>query len=245
MRVLPTVAACVLALTGSFLFAPSPAGTGSGSGSRGTPSLLGTAGVARPYPIPSGPLGTRAATVQVHVVDADSRADIVGATVRAIPGGARAVTAASGRATLSNVPTGWYRFTVSAPGLALRGASVAPGRRVTATSDSILVAEGAPVAIDLRLRRIDRDALNLIALHTGGAAAYTVANCHACHTDRKGELSADPAVRPWHAMITHSSMPCTTCHETVDLVNHSGAAIRRRVDVAMCKGCHAGFPTSF
>jgi hypothetical protein len=189
--------------------------------------------------------GVTVATVTVHVVDADSRADVAGATVVANPG-ATGTTDASGRVTLANLPAGVYQFSVSAPGLKLSGSSVVAGTTKIASIDSIAIIAGATLPLEIELSRIDRDALNLVTLHTSGNASYAEANCRACHNDRKGELSADPTVKPYHAMPTHSSLGCTFCHQTVDLVNHSGANIRKQVSVTTtCKGCHASYPASF
>lgn len=182
--------------------------------------------------------------VVVHVVDADSRADVIGARVFAAPGGTEATTDSSGRATFVDLPAGTYKFTAAAPALKLSGASIVSDSEQAATSEEIAVtADAGGTELALRFPRIDRDALNLVTLHSGTSDAHAVANCKACHGDRKSEISAEPAILPWHAMKVHSSMPCTYCHRVVDLDNHSAGTIRKQVNVALCVGCHPRFPT--
>jgi hypothetical protein len=195
--------------------------------------------------VSDGQSAVSVATVTVHLTDADSRADIVGAQVVASPGGVSATTDSSGQAKFANLPVGVYQFTASASGLKLVGATVAADATQTTTTDPISVVGGTTVSIESQLRRLDRETLNLLALHSAGNAGYTVANCKACHNDRKNELSADATKPPFHALKTHASADCTTCHQTVDLALSSGAFIRKQVNVALCKGCHLAYPASF
>lgn len=180
----------------------------------------------------------------VHLIDADSRADVTSARVLATPGDIEATTDLSGRATFTGLKPGAYRFAAMTPGLKLSGTSIGPDSDQTATSDEISVASGdANRELDLNIRRLDRNAINLTTLHDGRDQSFTVDNCQACHNDRKHEISTDPAIRPWHAMRIHSSTACTWCHRNVDLSNHSGGTIRKQVNVALCVGCHPRFPS--
>lgn len=189
--------------------------------------------------------GASVATVQLHLRDPNTGADIIGATLVSDPGGVSVTTDASGIATFTDLPLGPYQFTAAAAGLELVGASIVDGAERTITTESTPVVAGAALPMELELRRLDLEKLNLVTLHTGDQTTYKASNCIACHNDRKGELSADPAVAPFHAMTTHSSLGCLGCHTTVDLENHSGANIRKQVSVSLCAGCHAAYPASF
>ena len=187
--------------------------------------------------------GTPSTNLRAHVIDADSRADVIGASVTAAPGDKKATTDSGGRAAFTALAPGAYRFTVVAAGLALRDSSMGAADDQTATSEEITVppSDGS-TEIDLDIRRFDRDAINLVTLHDGRNPSFTVDNCQACHNDRKHEVSTEPAILPWHALKIHASTACTWCHRTVDLTNHSGGAIRKQVNVAICAGCHPRFP---
>lgn len=181
----------------------------------------------------------------MQLLDVDSHAVIVGATVVAKPGGVTATTDPSGSATFAALPTGLYTFTATSPKLVMAGTSVVTGAHADVTSDWISVTAAVSVGTTLRLERIDTDALNLVTIHKSGSATFTVANCKACHGDRKGEMSADLAKPPYHALATHNSLDCTTCHTDVDVLNGSAATVRKQVKVTLCKGCHVKYPLSF
>lgn len=183
-------------------------------------------------------------SVVLHVTDADSRADVIGARVVAEPGSIEATTDSSGRASFAGLEAGSYKFTVFAPGLELAGSTMKSGGQQTATSEEItLAADETNRQVELGLRRIDREKLNLDALHDGRNGAFAVDNCKACHNDRRYEISTEPGIRPWHAIKTHASQPCTWCHRTVDLTNYSGGTLRKQVNVALCVDCHPRFPS--
>jgi hypothetical protein len=183
--------------------------------------------------------------VVVHLMDVDSGADIAHTRVVAEPGGVEATTDLSGRARFTGLKAGAsYKFTALGTGLVRAGASIVPGAAVAVTSGEVpLEAASLGQEISLYLARVDRQALNLTALHDGRNDAFTSDNCRACHGDRRHEASADPAIRPWHAISAHASSTCTWCHRSVDLVNQSGATLRKQVNVALCVSCHPRFPT--
>ncbi|MBI4954551.1 MAG: hypothetical protein HY908_21180 [Myxococcales bacterium] len=214
---------------------PGDPGAPGQNGNPGDPGLPGDA----------GPPGSSIGDVSVHLVDADTRADVAGALLTAEPGAITATTDLSGRATFTGLPIGMYRFTASAPSLVVEANVVFEDLDVGVSSGWVSLVADATVDVKLKLARIDRDEMNLVALHTGGSPGYTLANCHACHNDRADELSQDPAEPPFHALATHNTSGCTLCHASVELPTHSGATVRKQVAVTLCDGCHANYPNSF
>jgi hypothetical protein len=189
--------------------------------------------------------GASTASIELHLLDADSHADIIGAVVVSSPLERSSTSGADGRARFDNLPAGVYTFTVSATALRLEGDTMVPAGEVKVASEPLSLVAGAVVKKELTVTRLDGVNINLITLHTASQPSYKVENCHACHNDRRGELSDDPQFAPWHALQTHSRQACTSCHRTVDLQSESGANIRRQVDVSLCQGCHPGYPDSF
>jgi hypothetical protein len=142
------------------------------------------------------------------------------------------------------LPAGVYTIVASAPTLSLSGAAVVVGPTVQARAERTSILAGRIGSVAIELDRIDRSSGNLAALHAGGTG-FLDANCVACHGDRKGEVSGDPARKPFHAMATHASKGCSFCHAKVDILGGSGAALRKQVSASRCKGCHPGYPASF
>lgn len=210
-----------------------PAGTQGPGGPEGDAGALGPVG-------PGGPAGSSLGTVVVHVVDALSGADVAGAAVVGSPGNLSITSDASGRATFADLPIGVYEFSATTLGLRLAGTAVVPGVEVKGTSVAVPVRAGVSSSIDLQVRRFDPDQVNLVSVHDKNQTVYALANCRACHGLRTDEVSADPMVRPYHAI--HSVNSCLSCHAAVDVREESGANLRKQVDVALCKGCHTQYP---
>jgi hypothetical protein len=135
------------------------------------------------------------------------------------------------------------------PGLTVSGATVGTGANVGGATGVVTVVADADLLVALPVQRFDPEALNLDTIHRSGAPAFSNQNCIACHGDRKGEVSTDPAIPPFHAIFNgtsgHTLLPCTFCHATVDLVSRSAARLRKQVNVSTCKGCHANYPNAF
>lgn len=229
-----------------------PIGTNGKDGATGTNGTNGVDGDAgSPGPAgDAGPPGVSTGDVLLRITDANSHAVITDAVVKADPGGATFATDAAGHATVAGLPAGPYKFTVTAPSVAKSGTAFVAGPDVARTTDWVSVVAGGKATVDLTLPRIDVASLNLTAVHSGAGPQYLVVNCHACHGDRLGEVSADPNILPYHAIGLgkggHADQDCTFCHATVDLAQHSGATLRKQVNVAAtCKGCHSKYPVSF
>jgi len=211
-----------------------PTGASGATGATGATGSTGSTG-------PGGDAGSSTGSVVVHVVDGDCGADLVGATVVAVPGNDTGLTDASGRVSFAALPVGVYHFTVTAPSLRLLGNAMVSGVDATSTGPALAVRAAVAVSVDLPLRRLDMDQLNLVTLHNSTKPVYTQANCETCHGLRTGELSADPLKAPYHAK--HAQFGCVFCHAAVDLAHSSGANIRKQVAVSKCKGCHSQYPT--
>ena len=80
---------------------------------------------------------------------------------------------------------------------------------------------------------------NLVALH---ALSPPLEDhyCVTCHGDMTNRTALDPRILMAHSL--HKKMinfKCTGCHRKIDLLNHSGAKLRRQVDPeVVCDGCH-------
>ena len=191
--------------------------------------------------------GTSVATVTLHIVDADSNADLAGADLLVTPGDISGTTDASGRATFADLPFGLYQFSATAPGLRVVAGVVGEFSVHTVTTTPLSLAAGAVMDLRVEVPRLDTEMINMQAVHTAGNVAFTATNCEACHGDRANEKSADPAKPPWHALPVHNGLTCTQmCHTTtIDLLQDSGASLRKQVAVSVCKGCHTHYPASF
>lgn len=82
--------------------------------------------------------------------------------------------------------------------------------------------------------------LNIIDYHLNITAGSQNSLCVACHGDMTDRQATNPTVKTFHA-FKHEKLRwvCTDCHGEVDLLNKSGANIRKHVDVeARCYPCH-------
>jgi nitrate/TMAO reductase-like tetraheme cytochrome c subunit len=78
------------------------------------------------------------------------------------------------------------------------------------------------------------------------ASTLTPAQCIGCHGDKAAEVSLDPAYPTAHREHLTSDLlnvDCTTCHQSVDLLQGSAASLRKQVDVELCATCHSPFPS--
>lgn len=201
--------------------------------------------------------GTIVGTLNGTVLDANTHALIQGATVLVQPGAHSVTTTAAGTFSLTNLPAGVYWATASAPSLAVTGNTVVADRAVQVSTDNIRILAGQPSQVHLAIGRLQLQRVNLTSLHAAqlhGSAnpQYVRTNCVACHSDRAAEQSTVATIRPYHALARHSATSCLVCHANgVDVGgvggwnNESAVTLRRQVNVTICTGCHACFPTSF
>jgi hypothetical protein len=259
MRTLWLVVA-VCASLGACTGPQGPQGPQGPAGDAGPQGPQGPAGDAGPQGPPGdageqGPPGLSSGAIAGRVFDADSSAVIAprtaaplapGATVTLEPGGAATTTDASGSFSFADVPVGAYRVVARAPALEAAGDEIVESGAFASDVREAVVAAGETAPVDLRIRRIERERLNLIGLHRGTSDFFDASNCIACHGDRKGELSRDPAKKPFHALAAHANTACTFCHTSVDLREESGATLRKQVkSEATCKTCHTNYPVTF
>ena len=94
---------------------------------------------------------------------------------------------------------------------------------------------------------------NLIDLHVN-AGKRNNKECLACHAGVLREVSVSKecakdaslakACTKYHRMHLQSKLAtpknCADCHQSTDLRNGSGAALRKQVDPQICAGCHRG-----
>ncbi len=84
---------------------------------------------------------------------------------------------------------------------------------------------------------------NLVDLHKN-AGKMGNKECLKCHAAIKKGVSLDPKVKTFHRVHLESKLAtpkkCADCHQSVDLRNGSGAALRKQVDPQICAGCHSG-----
>ena len=92
------------------------------------------------------------------------------------------------------------------------------------------------------------DVPDLAAIHTRGSPGFNGA-CLACHGDIMTRKTANPAFKEAHAAMIPflpdydpkvgvTDGTCQSCHTRVDVVQRSGAQIRKNVDVVVCAACH-------
>ncbi len=223
---------------------PGAAGDAGPAGDSGPPGPEGDAGTSGP----PGEAGVSTGTLWVELVDAHSKALIVGGTVLVEPGAYNASTDDSGRAMLNNLPSGLYIITAKAPGIERSGTLFKSGGEKVVNSEWISVVAGAEKKIKLAISRLDLDSINLTSVHSSTGPYYNSTNCEVCHGDRKGEVSADPMEAPFHAIAlpaSHQSFDCTFCHKKTELPNSSGFSLRKQVDISICTGCHLNYPADF
>jgi hypothetical protein len=84
---------------------------------------------------------------------------------------------------------------------------------------------------------------NLIDLHKN-AGNQNNNDCLSCHTKITTEVSLNEKFKPLHRVHLESKLDtpknCSDCHQSVDLREGSGAALRKQVDPQLCAGCHSG-----
>lgn len=88
-------------------------------------------------------------------------------------------------------------------------------------------------------------AMNLVAFHADITDQTPDSLCRTCHGSMKNLLSLDPAIKKFHSRKFEilGDQPCTFCHGAVDLLDRSGATVRKQVDVkGRCASCHTGYP---
>ncbi len=148
----------------------------------------------------------------------------------------------------------WTRL--EGPTVALQGAATAacsfapvPGlyRFLVTVSDSrsgVATAETSVLAAQLdagALADLASAGSNSIAFHSA-SGSKTAASCQYCHGAVVMSKSLSPAVEAVHYRHTFSpsgpALECTDCHQSVDLLEKSGAHVRRQVSMSLCYGCH-------
>lgn len=84
---------------------------------------------------------------------------------------------------------------------------------------------------------------NFIDLHKN-ASKMSSKECIACHAGIKKDVSLDRKIKTFHRVHLESKLAtpknCSDCHQSVDLMNGSAAALRKQVDPQFCAGCHSG-----
>jgi nitrate/TMAO reductase-like tetraheme cytochrome c subunit len=84
---------------------------------------------------------------------------------------------------------------------------------------------------------------NLVELHKN-AGKTSNKECLACHGNIKKDVSLDKKYKMFHRVHLESKKDtpknCIDCHQSIDLRNGSGAALRKQVDPQICAGCHSG-----
>jgi hypothetical protein len=98
-----------------------------------------------------------------------------------------------------------------------------------------VVIVGAPVNIE------ELTGQNLTEFHLrAGAQNYSL--CIVCHGDKSAETAVwDPSFDAPHKIhAERTRLACTSCHVSVDLLQHSGAQLRHQVATEICAQCHGG-----
>ena len=201
--------------------------------------------------------GVSTGSIGGTVIDADTRALVEGATVTVQPGGVEFVTLADGQFLFEDLPFGLYDVTATGASLEIEDDLVVEGLDVVVTAEDLNLHAGETLTARVPLGRLDREAINLTAVHDGDEAIYDTDNCEACHSDRSAETTADETEEPFHAISaagSHASQSCTFCHTRsigVDVENEDGwgnesaGSIRKQVDINTCVGCHSCYPGDF
>ncbi len=84
---------------------------------------------------------------------------------------------------------------------------------------------------------------NLVEPHKS-AGKMTNKECLACHANIKKDVTLNKKYKTFHRVHLESKLGtpknCVDCHQSVDVRNGSGAALRKQVDPQICAGCHRG-----
>ena len=85
---------------------------------------------------------------------------------------------------------------------------------------------------------IEETNANDVAIHLN-ASQYASSQCITCHGNMQDETTLNSGVEGLHPKHTRvTTLTCTDCHTSVDLLQKSGANMRRQVDVDKCVDCH-------
>jgi len=97
----------------------------------------------------------------------------------------------------------------------------------------------------------DLQNMSLIAFHASINDQTPDSLCRTCHGTMRNLYSLDPSIKQFHARKFEilGDTQCTFCHGSVDLLEKSGATLRKQVDVkGRCAPCHtegSGFKTFY
>lgn len=84
---------------------------------------------------------------------------------------------------------------------------------------------------------------NLIDLHANAEKASNK-ECLACHAGILKQVPLNRSFKMYHRVHLESKLEtpkeCKDCHQSVDLLNASAAALRKQVDPQLCVTCHSG-----
>ncbi len=84
---------------------------------------------------------------------------------------------------------------------------------------------------------------NLVELHKN-AGNLSNKECLACHAKIKTDVPLNQKFKTFHRVHLESKLDtpknCSDCHQSVDLREGSGSALRKQVDPQVCAGCHSG-----
>jgi len=84
---------------------------------------------------------------------------------------------------------------------------------------------------------------NLLDLHAS-AGKLSKKECLACHARIATDVSLNKKIKTFHRLHLESKLAtpkgCADCHQSIDLRDASGAALRKQVDPQVCAGCHSG-----
>ncbi len=228
---------------------PGAKGDPGSPGTKGDPGAPGTKGDPGAKGDPGS--GTTPGEVSGLITDAAiATAAIPGVAIELQPGGLTATTDAGGRYLIQNVPPGVYRLTARGAALELQGNDVVASGTVETRAEGLSVVAGGKLVVNLSLARLP-DSINTYAMMDAKKSAlYKDSNCIACHSDRKKELASDGKTAAFHGMATHASTSCTTCHASIEIERGgwdtgSSVALRKNVNVALCKGCHPSYPSKY
>lgn len=227
--------------------ATGPTGATGATGATGTTGTTGPTGPTGPQGAQgdAGTPGSSTGSVTVFVYDALTLAYVRGAQVVASPGGEVMSTGDGGTAMFSGLPVGVHTFAVEGQALKQQGNDVVGSYLVQAPPVPVSVRAASQTTVAVALPRIWAQDFNLVALHTklpSNNLLFKNANCTACHGSRNDELARDGTSPSFH--MRHSAQTCTaSCHGTVDLLEESGAHLRKQVspDTA-CLSCHYQYP---
>jgi hypothetical protein len=84
---------------------------------------------------------------------------------------------------------------------------------------------------------------NLVSLHKD-VSKMSNKECLACHAGIMKSVSLNKKFKTLHRLHLESKLgtpkKCSECHQSVDVINGSAAALRKQVDPQICAGCHSG-----